>query len=171
MIASTNHMKLSSYPHFHIEFTVITRNQMQNMKALSRMAKKLRERLKFFLSRSKVTVKVTRSLALVPFERDWLAEYACQIWSLYLAGLKGHGPLESVSRRAQRSWSLLKSLPHTVTDKTKIRTPHPRIPFWVHEKLYCKQRRKIPKQIKWMHLGSNSCTGLIITRSIFWQPK
>ena len=38
--------------------------------------------------RIKVTVKVTRSLTLVSFERIVLVEYACQILSLYLVGKK-----------------------------------------------------------------------------------
>ena len=39
----------------------------------------------------KVTVKVTRSLTLVSLEKVSLVEYACQIWSLYLLGLKNYG--------------------------------------------------------------------------------
>ena len=38
----------------------------------------------------KVKVKVTKSLTLVSFKRASLAEYACQIWSLYLLRFKSY---------------------------------------------------------------------------------
>ena len=41
-----------------------------NMKALPLLVRKLWPRLKFFKSRSKVKVKVTRSKILVPMERS-----------------------------------------------------------------------------------------------------
>ena len=41
---------------------------------------------KFLKSRSKVTVKVTHSKFMVPFERPCHREYTCQIWKLYLIG-------------------------------------------------------------------------------------
>ena len=40
--------------------------------------------------RTKVKVKVTRSLTLVSFERASLVEYACQIWSLCLLQFKSY---------------------------------------------------------------------------------
>ena len=43
------------------------------------------------ISSIKVTVKVTRSLTLVSFDRVLLVEYACQIWSLYLLRFKSYG--------------------------------------------------------------------------------
>ena len=42
------------------------------------------QRIKFVSFSIKVTVKVTRSLTLVSFERVSLVQYACQIWSFYL---------------------------------------------------------------------------------------
>ena len=46
---------------------------------------------KLAIFRIKITVKVTRSLAMVSFERVSLVEYACQIWSLYLLRFKSYG--------------------------------------------------------------------------------
>ena len=43
---------------------------------------------------AKVTVKVTRSLALVLFERASLVECKCQIWSLYLQRFKSYSKLK-----------------------------------------------------------------------------
>ena len=52
---------------------------MPNMKALSHRTLKLRPMLKFFKSRSKVTVKVTCSKFMVPLERSCNKVYTCQI--------------------------------------------------------------------------------------------
>ena len=41
----------------------------------------------------KVTVKMTRSLTLLKFERVSLVEYACQIQSLYLLWFKSYGQI------------------------------------------------------------------------------
>ena len=42
--------------------------------------------LKFLKSRSKVTVKVTRSKFMVPLERPCHKEHTCEIWKFYLIG-------------------------------------------------------------------------------------
>ena len=52
---------------------------MPYMKALSLLVQKLWPRLSFFPSRSKVKVKVTRSLYLVPTERSCHKGYTCPI--------------------------------------------------------------------------------------------
>ena len=52
---------------------------MPNMKALSHRIKKLWPMLKFFESRSKVTVKVTSSKFMVPLERSCHKDHTCQI--------------------------------------------------------------------------------------------
>ena len=52
---------------------------MPNMKALSLTIKKLWPMLKFFKSRSKVTVKVTSSKFMVPLERSCHKDHTCQI--------------------------------------------------------------------------------------------
>ena len=49
----------------------------------------LKDQIGFFSI--KVTVKVTRSLTLVSFERVSLVEYAYQIWSIYLLRFKSYG--------------------------------------------------------------------------------
>ena len=51
-----------------------------NMNALSLRIKKLLPLLKFFKSRSKVTVKVTYSKSMLPSERHSYNEQICQIW-------------------------------------------------------------------------------------------
>ena len=57
---------------------------MLNMKALSHRIKKLWPMLKFFKSRSKVTVKVTCSTFMVPSERSCHKVYTSQIGKPYL---------------------------------------------------------------------------------------
>ena len=52
---------------------------MPNMKVISLTIKKLRPMLKFFKSRSKVTVKVTSSKFTVPLERSCHKDHTCQI--------------------------------------------------------------------------------------------
>ena len=52
---------------------------MQIMKALSLTIKKLWPMLKFFKSRSKVTVKVTSSKFIVPLERSCHKVHKCQL--------------------------------------------------------------------------------------------
>ena len=52
---------------------------MPNMKALSHRTLKLWTMLKFFKSRSKVTVKVTCSKFMVPSERSCHKVYTCYI--------------------------------------------------------------------------------------------
>ena len=42
------------------------------------------QRIKLVILSIKVTVKVTRSLTLVSFERVWLFQYACKVWSFYV---------------------------------------------------------------------------------------
>ena len=49
------------------------------MKALPLMVLKLRPMLKFFKSKSKVKVNVTRSKIMVPCERSCHKEYTCEI--------------------------------------------------------------------------------------------
>ena len=70
------------------------------------------------------TVKVTRSVTLVSFERLSLVEYACQLWSLYLLRLKFMAKVKVFF------------LPQSdrVTDRTKTRCP--RIPLRGHKKQY-----------------------------------
>ena len=57
---------------------------MPNMKAVSVTIKMLLPMLKFFKSRSKVTVKVTSSKFMVPLERSCHKDHTCQISKTYL---------------------------------------------------------------------------------------
>ena len=57
---------------------------MAKMKALSHRIKKLWPMLKFFKSRSKVTVKVKCSKFMVPLERSCHKVFTCQISKPYL---------------------------------------------------------------------------------------
>ena len=52
---------------------------MPNVKAISLRIKKLWPMLKFFKSRSKVTVKVTSSKFMVPLESSCHKDHTCQI--------------------------------------------------------------------------------------------
>ena len=61
-----------------------------NIKAPSLRIKKLWPMLKFFKSRSKVTVKVTCSKFMIPSERSCHKEHSCQIWKPYLLRWKSY---------------------------------------------------------------------------------
>ena len=71
---------------------------MPNMKAFSHRIKELWQMLKFFKSRSKVTVKVTRSKCMVPSERPCHKEHTCQILKLYLIVFQSRSKVTSRSQ-------------------------------------------------------------------------
>ena len=62
-------------------------------------------KLKFFKSRSKVTVKVTCSKFMVPMERPCHKEHICQICKPYLLAQTSYDQCQSCSKVGQRSWS------------------------------------------------------------------